>query len=225
MQPYPGPGQDPNTPPSSPFDTPGYGAYPAQPPAPEQPYADPYAPQQPYQPQPPVSAQPYGAQPPVSGQPYGAQPPVSGQPYPGQAPGYGYQAPVSGQPYPGQQPPYPGQAPAYGYQAPVVYPGGYTVPGYAPPAGRNNTLGLLGMIFGIASIVLVVCCGFLAIPLGGAGVVLGILGINKAKQGLADNRGMALAGVICGAIGLTLSIAYIVLSVVLHFGTYTFNNY
>jgi hypothetical protein len=198
MQPYPGPGQDPNTPPSSPFDTPGYGTYPAQQPAyPEQqqPYADPYAP--------PAGGQPYPAQQPVSGQPYPGQPPVSGQPYPGQ-------------PYPTA----PTSAPGYGYQPPVVYPGGFTVPGYAPPAGRNNTMGLLGMIFGIASIPLVLCCTLLSIPLGGAGVVLGILGMNKAKQGLADNRGMALAGVICGAIGVALGVTYLVLSLALNFGTF-----
>lgn len=216
MQPgYPGSGQDPSAPqPPNPFDTPGYGQYPAQPyptqpPASGQPYADPYA----------TPGVPYAA--PTSGQPYAA--PISGQPYPQQPyPQPPYPQPASGQPY--YQQPTPGYDPNYAYQAPVVYPGGYTVPA-APAAGRNNTLGLLALIFGIAAIPLSVCCNFLGAPLGIAGVVLGILGMNKAKQGLADNRGMALAGLICGAVGVVLSVGFIILSLVLNTSGFFYSRY
>ncbi|MEH1101356.1 DUF4190 domain-containing protein [Micromonospora sp. CPCC 205561] len=183
------PGQDP------------YGQQPHQDPTappPHDPYAPPPAPygQQPHDPygQPPVSGQPYG-QPPVSGQPYG-QPPSSGQPY--------GQPPVSGQPY--GQPPY--QDP-YGQQAypPPMYPNaGFTGKG---PGQQQNTLGLVSMILGIASIPLV-CC-YLGIPLGIGALVTGWLGRQKAAQGLADNNGQALAGMICGAIGAVLGLLQIVL--------------
>jgi hypothetical protein len=130
-------------------------------------------PYNPQQPQQPTSGQPYG-------DPYA--PPQYGTPqYPGQPP-YQGQPPYPGQPYPGG-----------GYSVPVM-------PG--PPTGQNNTLGLLAMIFGIVSIPLGFCCGIFGVAMGGAGIVLGILGLRKANQGQATNRGMALTGIICGAIGV-----------------------
>jgi hypothetical protein len=182
------PGQDP------------YGQQPPQDPTAPQ-YQDPYAP--------PPQAPQYGQQPPP-GQPYGqpqdpytqpqapqyGQQPTSGQPY-----GQPYGQPTSGQPY-GQQPyqdPY-GQQPPYG--AAPTYPNA----GYPMPQGQNNTLGLIGMIAGIASIVLGLCCPGLGIPAGIAGVVLGVLGQKKAQQGQASNAGQARAGLICGAIGVVLGI-------------------
>ncbi|MCM0674745.1 DUF4190 domain-containing protein [Micromonospora phytophila] len=198
--------------------------YPGQDPYGQQPHQDPTAPQphDPYAPPPaapygqhPTSGQPYGqphdpyaapqnpyGQPPTSGQPYG-QPPTSGQPYgqPSYDP-YGQQA-APGQPY-GQQPyqdPYGQQA----HNAPPMYPNA----GYPPPQGQQNTLGLVSMILGIVSIPMV-CC-YLGIPLGIAAVVTGWLGKQKADQGLANNSGQALAGLICGAIGALLGVLQIVL--------------
>ncbi|MER7420429.1 DUF4190 domain-containing protein [Micromonospora peucetia] len=183
--------------------------YPGQDPYGQQPHHDPYAPpaapygQQPTsgQPNDPYAApqyphgqpDPYG-QPPTSGQPYG-QPPTSGQPY-GQ--------PAPGQPY-GQQP----YQDPYGQQAypPPMYPNaGFAAKG---PGQQQNTLGLVSMILGIASIPLV-CC-YLGIPLGIGALVTGWLGKQKAAQGLADNNGQALAGLICGAIGVVLGLLQIIL--------------
>ncbi|MFV2087147.1 DUF4190 domain-containing protein [Micromonospora sp. LOL_021] len=178
---------------------------------------DPYG-QQPQQPQDPTSSppsDPYGQQPPSSGQPYsdpyGQQPPSSGQPY---SDPYGQQPP--GQPYP-QQPMQPygdpyAQQPVPGQPYPA---GGYGMPGQQ----KNNHLGLIGMIVGITSLVLAVCCPLLGIPAGIAGAVLGFLGKNKVDQGLADNRGQAMAGLICGAIGVVLGIANSILGVLLDFGS------
>ncbi|MFY1704291.1 hypothetical protein ACN28G_21585 [Micromonospora sp. WMMA1923] len=154
---------------------------------------------------------PYGQQP-SSGQPYGQQP-TSGQPY--------GQQPTSGQPY-GQQPdPYapPPQAP-YGQQDPYgqqpPYGPGPTHPnaGYPQPSGQNNTLGLIAMILGIASIPLA-CC-YLGIPLGIAGLVTGFLGKQKADQGQASNGGQAKTGLICGGVGVVLGILQIIAIVVLN---------
>ncbi|MEH0974631.1 DUF4190 domain-containing protein [Micromonospora sp. CPCC 205546] len=76
------------------------------------------------------------------------------------------------------------------------------------PGQQQNTLGLVSMILGIASIPLV-CC-YLGIPLGLAALVTGWLGKQKATRGLADNNGQALAGMICGAVGVVLGLLQIV---------------
>ncbi|MGN9802411.1 DUF4190 domain-containing protein [Micromonospora sp. L32] len=201
MQPGP-PGQDPygQQPPHDPYGQPASGQPYGQPYGqPQDPYAPPpQAPygQQPHDPYAPPPQAPYGQQP-TSGQPYGQ--PVSGDPYGQPTSGQPYGAP--GQPY-GQQPyqdPY-GQQP-YGMPA-------YPNAGYPQPQGQQNTLGLVSMILGIVSIPMV-CC-YLGIPLGIAAVVTGWLGRQKAAQGLASNGGQALAGLICGGIGLALGLLQIV---------------
>jgi hypothetical protein len=80
----------------------------------------------------------------------------------------------------------------------------------APPSTQNNTLGLLALIFGVLSIPLGFCCGILSVPAGLAGIVLGILGIRKAAEGQASNRGMAVAGAICGGVGLVVTVLAVV---------------
>ncbi|WP_205650140.1 DUF4190 domain-containing protein [Actinoplanes solisilvae] len=91
-------------------------------------------------------------------------------------------------------------------------------PYYGPPAGQpaqQNTQGLVGMIVGILSIPLA-CCGFagvLGIVLGIVGGVFSWLGLQKSKQGLASNRGQALAGLICSAVGVAFGIIAIILVV------------
>jgi len=129
----------------------------------------------------PVPPSPYG-QPDPQGQPYGAQP-YPGQPYPGQ--------PYPAQPYPAQS--YPGQPYQYG----AAY--GYV----APP--EKNALGVWSLVLGILSILMLFSCavGFLA---GIPAVITGHLSRKAQKEGLADNGGMGLAGLITGwvTIGLTL---------------------
>ncbi|MEH0983320.1 hypothetical protein [Micromonospora sp. CPCC 205556] len=151
---------------------------------------------------------PYGQQP-APGQPYG-QPPYGQQPDPYAPP----QAPWAQQPYDpyavakqhyGQQPPYgqPSYPDPYGqqpYGLPIYPNAGY-------PQQGDNTLGLVSMILGIASIPLV-CC-YLGIPLGIAGLVTGGLARQKATRGLATNPGQALTGLICGGVGLLLGILHI----------------
>jgi hypothetical protein len=162
---------------------------------------DPTAPQPPHDPYAPPPAAPYGQQP-TSGQPYGQ--PTSGQPY-GQPPQDPYGAPQA--PYGQQQP----QAP-YGQQQPYGSPT-YPNAGYPQAQGQNNTLGLVSMILGIASIPLV-CCVFLGIPVGIAAVVTGYLAKQKVAQGQASNAGQAKAGLICGAVGVGLGILLLLLNIV-----------
>ena len=67
------------------------------------------------------------------------------------------------------------------------------------------------MILGIAAIPLL-CCFGLGVPVGIAGAILGYLGLNKVKAGVATNRSQALTGLICGAVAVVLGIAGIVIS-------------
>ncbi|WP_431972805.1 DUF4190 domain-containing protein [Micromonospora haikouensis] len=168
-----------------------------------QPGQDPYG-QQPHDPNQPQYHDPYASPPPA---PYGQQP-TSGQPYGqdpyGQQPPAPYGQPTSGQPY-GQDP--------YAQQPPYGAAPSYPNAGYPQPQGQNNTLGLVSMILGIASIPLV-CCLYLGIPLGIAAVVTGYLGQQKAAQGLASNGGQARTGLICGAIGAGLGVLLIILNIV-----------
>ncbi len=166
------------------------------------------------------------------GSPGPGQDPYQHDPYQQYPPGYGdvppptspYAAPdpfaqPSGPPYqpteyslyPPAEPPPPAPQPP-----PPAYPvGGYAVPMMPMPgaaAGRSNTFGLLSMIFGIISIPLL-CCFYIGLPLGIAAVVLGIVGTNKANRGEADNKGMAIAGIACGAVAAVGGLIVIILSV------------
>jgi hypothetical protein len=85
----------------------------------------------------------------------------------------------------------------------------------SPGGAPNNTLGLVSMILGIASIPLV-CCFYLGIPLGIAAAITGWMGKQKAEQGLANNRGQAMAGLICGIVAVGIGILFIILAVVLN---------
>jgi hypothetical protein len=214
MQPgYPGPGQDP------------YGQQPAHP--------DPTAPQ--YGQQPPTfdPAVPQYVLPqydqPQYGQPQQPNPyaqPHNGQPQPADP----YPQPQYGQPqYPdpyAQSQRIPGEP----YQPSVIYPGqpgypgsfvsGYQVPMYGGTPRQSNVLGLLSMIFGILSI-FGLCGGFLALVLSIPAIILGVVSLRKIKQGLADNRGMAIAGISCGGVSLVLATAFVILAVATPFSSVT----
>lgn len=126
-------------------------------------------------------------------QPYGQPPqqPYLQQPHPQGPPPY--QTGPQGQPYQPPYQPYRSQPPQHGA------PYGYS----APP--EKNALAVWSLVLGILSVVLLFSCavGFLAaVP----AVITGHLGRRAQKQGLADNGGMALAGLITGwvTIGLTV---------------------
>ncbi|WP_225635635.1 DUF4190 domain-containing protein [Streptomyces solaniscabiei] len=128
--------------------------------------------------------------PPYAGQDQAVPPPPIAPDGPGQVP-YGY--PV-GHGYPGQG----------GYAGPQPQ-GYYGWPGMAPMP--SNGMGTAGLVLGIVSAV-VFCLWPLAIVLGVLGVVFGALGRGKARGGEATNPGQALAGIICGAVGIVLGIGF-----------------
>ncbi|WP_307835240.1 DUF4190 domain-containing protein [Streptomyces adelaidensis] len=193
------------------------------------PGADPTAPTQPQAPaQPHPWAAPNPFAPPGGPQPPGAQTPPPANPFatpaaPGIHGTHGTQgAPV---PPPPISPEGPGQVP-YGYPqypAHTGYPGahshpmpGYPAPGYAwplMPPPPSNGMGIAAMVIGICAAVLF-CLWPLAILLGIMAVIFGFVGRAKARRGEATNPGHALAGIICGFVGILLGIAFIVLLIV-----------
>lgn len=130
---------------------------------------------------------------------------------PGQAP-HSYPAgPVYGYP---QQPGYGGGGPVYA-PPPPAYGGG---PGYgwAPMAPQpSNGMGTASLVVGIVSAV-IFCLWPLAIILGILAVIFGVIGRGKVRRGEATNGGQALAGIICGAVGIVIAVAFGV--VVIAFG-------
>ena len=162
-------------------------------PDPDQP---PYSPQPPYSQQPTQSGHPPYSQPshPAQSGPWPAQPPY---PPPGYGDPYGRQSHAQ---HPGQ-PPY-GQQP-YGY--------GYAGQGFARP---RNTKAVAALWTGIGALVLTLCCG--AGVLGVVPIVLGVKARSeiRAGGGQEDGDGMAVAGIVTGAVAVVLSIAFIAVIVI-----------
>ena len=103
---------------------------------------------------------------------------------------------------------------------------GYSVPPMPPPMmamnQNNNTFGLLSMIFGIVALPML-CCFYTGAAIGIGAVVLGIVGLQKANRGEADNKGMAIAGIVCGGIAGFLGLLWIIAVAAFHFATPTYS--
>lgn len=131
-------------------------------------------------------------------------------------PSYGQQqSPYGQQPYAqpeqqgyGQPQGYDPQQSQQGY-ATQSYGSGYATQGYGGYAtgtsAPSSGLAVGALVAGIVSI-LTFLCGFLAIPAGIAAVVLGFVALNKVKAGTGGGRGLAIAGIACGAVGGVLSL-------------------
>jgi hypothetical protein len=99
-------------------------------------------------------------------------------------------------------PPEPPPGPGYGY--------GYGQP-YGPPVAVTNGKATASLVTGIASLVLSWCCG-----LGLVGVVAIVLGAKARKEievsgGTQQGEGLALGGIITGAIAAVLGLLFLVL--------------
>lgn len=149
-------------------------------------------------PAPPTAPPPYPGPPgqAAPGQPY--QPPTT--PYPYGAPPYGAPPPGTPPPY-GAPPPYGGQHP---YGAPPYYGYTHTQPG--------NGKAITALVMGIVSILLFWTSIFDIVPVILA-IVFGIIALNESKGRGGNARGMAVAGIVCGAIGAILAIVMTVLFV------------
>lgn len=99
--------------------------------------------------------------------------------------------------------PAPQQAPAYNMQ------GGY--PGYQPKPGSGLAIaslvcGILGVLTGIFI--------FSGLSLGLAGIVLGIVALVKVKNGTASGKGMAIGGIVTGALGMIVAVVVLILGMI-----------
>jgi len=125
-------------------------------------------------------------------------PPSYGGQQPGDAPQYGAPAPQYGAP--GGEPRYGApQAPQYGapgtpgqYGAPQAPQYGGT-PGYTAPQDPGKTMGIVGLVLSFLGCLSIV------------GLILSIVALNKSKKAGYKN-GVALAGIIVGAVVLVLTI-------------------
>lgn len=71
----------------------------------------------------------------------------------------------------------------------------------------SNGLAIGALVVGILAIPGACCC-YSSIPLGIAAIVMGIMAMNKAKESphTHGGRGMAMGGLVCGIIGLVMTI-------------------
>ena len=104
---------------------------------------------------------------------------------------------------PGEFIPAPQQAPAYNMQ------GGY--PGYQPTP--SSALAIASLILGVIGLL----SGWLIFGgvLGLVGVILGIVALVKVKNGTASGKGMAIGGIVTGALGMIVAAVVMVISIVL----------
>ncbi|MCY0930569.1 DUF4190 domain-containing protein [Streptomyces sp. H27-H1] len=147
---------------------------------------------------------------PQAGPPAGQGPAPAHGPQPGQSPAYGYPAQPDPAGYGYPAPPAAPQAPYGGYPAYQGYPGYPGNGGYPPHAPKSNGFGVTALVLGIIA---VVSC-YLGLLFGVPAVIFGVLARGKAKRGEADNEGMALAGIITGAVGIVISCLFIAIAIV-----------
>ncbi|MCF8527611.1 MAG: DUF4190 domain-containing protein [Candidatus Nanopelagicales bacterium] len=86
-----------------------------------------------------------------------------------------------------------------------------TTPGpQGATAAPQNGMGTAALVLGILGII-----GCIPIIGGILAIIFGKIGMTKADQGLANNRGSAKAGFVLGIIGLALGVIGVIFYVVL----------
>jgi hypothetical protein len=130
-------------------------------------------------------------------------------------PASGPQSPAAGPQSPAVRPQAPIAQPAVAGQAGVV-----AQPRYAAPAAKASKPGppgiaVAGFVTGLIGLLLSVSvvCWFIGLPLAIAGIVLGVLGQKQAKEQGAPT-GLALAGMICGIVGVVAGVIVTALVVI-----------
>jgi hypothetical protein len=178
--------------------------------SPTQQFGQPESPQERYAGQQPESPQERyaGQQPESSEQRYAGQQP--GQPAPSQGQFSSPYPPIYGEsdraPYGSGQPAYGQQAPPYGQPSPYAQPGSpnaYGQPAYYGAPAAPKSLSIASMCCGIAALV---GFGFFLLPQLAA-VILGHLALRREPAG----RGMAIAGLVMGYVGIAVTILVLVI--------------
>ena len=80
---------------------------------------------------------------------------------------------------------------------------------------QNQTLPTISLILGILGILLVCCYG--GIPLGAGAVITGVIALNQEKSDPTQygGRGLALAGIITGAVSLAIGFGSIIFWIII----------
>ncbi|MBW6463657.1 MAG: DUF4190 domain-containing protein [Bacillota bacterium] len=68
----------------------------------------------------------------------------------------------------------------------------------------NNTLGTVSLVTGILAAVFFLCCPYLAVILGLAALICGIIGMQRQQK-------YSLVGIILGAVGIVLGIIFAII--------------
>lgn len=100
-----------------------------------------------------------------------------------------------------------GQYPQGQYPQGQFPPAGYGQPYGAPPSGSNG-LAITALVLGVLAVI-TFWLPPLALVLGIVAVVLGFLGMRKADE--VGGRGLAIGGLVTGAIGLLIGLGLIIL--------------
>ncbi|MGH3939081.1 MAG: DUF4190 domain-containing protein [Pseudonocardiaceae bacterium] len=93
--------------------------------------------------------------------------------------------------------------------APLYTP--QSAPVYPPQQSPKNGLGTAGFVLGLlaALFALIPIIGVIAWPMAILGLIFGVLGISRARHGVATNKGLAIAGTTLAAVGLLICIAWV----------------
>ena len=85
-------------------------------------------------------------------------------------------------------------------------------PGFGPP-NSSNGLAVGALVTGILALPTTCCCSLASLPLAIAAIIMGGMALSKVKAQphLFGGKGMALAGLICGALAVLMSIAALAL--------------
>ncbi|MBU9766233.1 DUF4190 domain-containing protein [Mycobacterium sp. TNTM28] len=142
---------------------------------------------------------------------YPADFPQDYPPPPGYLPSFGadpgYPPPPPGFPPPGFPPP-PGYPPPPGFGMPGPYPVGY----HTAPGAVTNNLAIGSLVASILSLPLLFMCA-LGLLAAFVGVGLGIAALGQIKQRGEQGHGLAVAGIVVGAIGIVLNGGWLLLFV------------
>jgi len=116
--------------------------------------------------------------------------------------------------------PYPPPTAGYGYPPPTGY--GYPPPGYGGPPGYpadpydpyrtttpqgTNGKAIASLVCSVAGLM---CCGLPAI----AGIILGIIAMRETKRTGQDGNGLAIAGLVIGALAVVGYVIYFVIAMI-----------
>lgn len=117
-----------------------------------------------------------------------------------------------------------GQQPQSDTPSPVPPPpmpvGGYAPPGSGlyPPAQTRDGQSVGALVTGILSLVFLVFCALLSVPLGIAAIVLGVQGRAKARL-VGTSSGMATAGIVLGVVALALTVVWTLIAFAISVGS------